>query len=143
MKNTEWRVRESIIRVRESDTLLQAELEKIGFHILEDGQDSELPNAPEAVGPFVVIGRDELTPFDELGTSIAGIEYCQRYVRLTHEGTDQDSLLQDGGPEETSSGPEGEQRLPAVWQSKSIRNPITEKATDWLVWSSRKQSAVR
>jgi hypothetical protein len=81
MYSKDWRVRESIIRVRSSDSSFQAKLEKIGFCVLQDEYDDELPIAPADLGPFVVMGRDELTPYHLLGTTLPEIEYCQGYVQ--------------------------------------------------------------
>jgi hypothetical protein len=80
MYDREWRVRESVIRVRAEDKEFQAQLENIGFHVLEDGYVADLVEASDG-GPFLVMGRDELTRFHVLGTTLPRIEYCQGYVR--------------------------------------------------------------
>lgn len=93
MYSKEWRVRESIVRVREEDEDLRAMLESVGFHILEEGQDGELEE-PDGEGPFVIMGRHELTRFHELGTSLSGIEYCKGYVQM--KGHNEKPLLLAG-----------------------------------------------
>ena len=80
MSSREWKVRESVVRVREADKDFQAKLERIGFHVLEDEYDAGLVEAAPEKGPFLVMGRDELTPFHEIGTTLEGIEYCQGFV---------------------------------------------------------------
>lgn len=56
MYSKEWRVRESIVRVREKDKDVQALLESVGFHILEEGQDGDLEE-PDCEGPLLIMGR--------------------------------------------------------------------------------------
>ena len=80
MYSREWRVRVSIVRVRTKDLGLQAKLRKIGYGVLEDGLDKGLVAASVGAGPFVVMGRNELTRFDESGTPLFGIKYCQGFI---------------------------------------------------------------
>lgn len=56
-------MRESI--VRDDDACLQEELSKIGFHFVEEGQ-TDL----EAVEGSTMMGRHELTPQNDLGSTV-------------------------------------------------------------------------
>ncbi|CAB9531773.1 expressed unknown protein [Seminavis robusta] len=91
-----WQVRESIVRVSNDDTYLQEELSKIGFHFVEEGQ-KDL----EAVEGSTMMGRHELTPKDDLGTTIPNSVLEFRGGLLYTMGSD----MAEAGARDRSSTP--------------------------------------
>jgi hypothetical protein len=72
---TEWKVRETLVLVREEDTSLQEALGNIGFHILQSNQRDFNPKEGG-----VVMGRHELTHSSKPVTELPDVEVCDGFL---------------------------------------------------------------
>ena len=88
--DNDWKVLESLVCVREGDTIIQRKLRSVGFHILASGQ-----GEVDAIDGTVVMGRHELIPSGYNGTEVAGTNFELRDGILCEAEEQGDSSTDD------------------------------------------------
>lgn len=88
--DNDWKVLESLVCVREGDTIIQRKLRSVGFHILASGQ-----GEVDAIDGTVVMGRHELIPSGYDGTEVAGTNFELRDGILCEAEEQGDSSTDD------------------------------------------------